>query len=140
VAKLCCQQIGEQVVNAEPLSLAIEGNHESARFRKRSQMALGTEFPRQEVAERTVDAVENGGVDEQPSDVGGQAAQHFGHEILGHRSLTSRKLEDKSLRVRVCRHGDRCQAQSGYPSLGPIMKQLHSVVRENNPDSGEQLL
>ena len=91
------------------------------------------------VGQAPADPVEDRRAQQQLAHLRRLALQHLRHQVAGDGPLAAGELAHEPLRVRVPGERDRRQAQAGGPSLGPLVKQRHRLVRELDPARPQQL-
>jgi hypothetical protein len=89
------------VVVAEPGALGVERFDERVGVLKFQQDPFRARAAGQQIGQLAVDAIEQGGTQEQILDVGGPAFQHLGDQVLGDRAVAAGELRDEPLRVGV---------------------------------------
>ena len=120
--QLEAQQIGEQVVVAEPGPGGVERGDERVLVFELLEDRLGARAAGERVGQRPADALEDRGAQEQVAHLRRLALQHLGEEVARHGPLAARELGHEPLRVRVRGQRDRRQAQAGRPSLGAFVQ------------------
>jgi MFS family permease len=92
----------------------------------------------QQVGQLAVDAVEDGGPQQQVLDTRRLALQHLGDQVLRDRAVTAGELRDEPLRVRVAGQGQRREPQARGPPLGPLVQPRRPRRRQRDPRGIEQ--
>ena len=117
-AQLQAQEVGEEVVVAEPRPLGVERDDERVRLLEREQDPLGAGAPEQGVGQRTVDPLEDRRAQQQPPHLFGLALEHLGQQVVGDGSLAAGELGDEPLGVGMAGERQRGQPQPRRPALG----------------------
>ncbi len=89
------------MVVAEPRALGVQRFDERVRIFETQQDLFRAWAAGQQVRQFAVDAVEQGGAQQQLLDVAGLAVQHLGEQVLGDRAFAAGELGDEPLRVGV---------------------------------------
>ena len=116
------QQIGEQVVVAEPGPGGVECGDEGVLVFEPLEDRLGPRAAGERIGQRPADALEDRRAQEQVAHLRRLALQHLGEEVARHGPLAAGELGHEALRVRVRGQRDRRQAQTGRPSLGAFVQ------------------
>ena len=116
------QQIGEQVVVAEPRTGGVERGDEGVLVFEPLEDRLGPRAAGEHIGERAADALEDRRAQEQVAHLRRLALQHLGEEVARHGPLAAGELGHEALGVRVRGQRDRRQAQTGRPSLGAFVQ------------------
>ena len=133
------QEIGEQVVVAEPGPVSVDGVDESAGVFELEQDPLGALCPEEAVCNRPVYALEDRRPQQELTYRLGLALEDLGEQVIGHRSLAAGEFGDESLRVRPSRERQRREPKAGDPALGASLQRLDGVGGERDPGGGKQL-
>ncbi len=139
-SKLETQEIGEQVVVAEPGPLPVDRVDEGTGILELEQDPLRAFRPKEAVRDRPVHALEDRRSQQELSHRLGLALEDLGEQVIGHGSLAARELGDESLRVRPACERQRREPKAGNPALGPRLKRADSSGGERDPGGGEQLV
>ena len=123
--QLQLQQVGEQVVVAEPRPPRIQRHHERVRLLQVLQHPLPAAAPGQQVGQLPVDPVQDGGAQQQQPHRLALPVQHLGQQVLRHRPLGAGKLLSEPPRIRLPGQRQRCQPQPRRPPLSPLHQQRH---------------
>ena len=100
-AQLKPEQVSEEVVIPEPGSGRIERYDKSVGVFEVEQDRFGARVAGQQVRQLAVDAVEQGGAQQQLLYLGRLALQHLGQQVLGNCPAAAGELRDKPLGVRA---------------------------------------
>ena len=120
--QLEAQQIGEQVVVAEPGAGGVERGDERVLVFEPLEDRLGSGAAGERIGQRAADALEDRRAQEQVAYLRRLALEHLGEEVARHGPLAAGELGHEALRVRVRGQRDRRQAQTGRPSLGAFVQ------------------
>ncbi len=132
------QQIGEQVVVAEPRTGGVERGDERVLVFEPLEDRLGPDGAGEHIGERAADARKNRRAQEQVAHLRRLSLQHLGEEVARHGPLAARELGHKALRVRVRGQRDRRQAQTGRPSLGAFLQRVEPGIRQRDSAGAQQ--
>ena len=138
-AQLQPQEIPEQVVVAKPRALGVERDHKRVRVLELQQDPLRARAAGQQVGQLTVDAIEQGGAQEQLLDVVGLAVQHLGEQVLGDGAVAAGELGHEPLGVGVTGQRERRQPQARGPPLGPLVQQRRPSLGQRDPRGVQEL-
>ena len=103
------QQIGEEVVVAEPVPLRVHRDDERARRLKVLQDPASAAAPGQQVGELAVDPVQHRRAQQQPPYRLGLAVEHLSQQVLGYGPFAAGEPGHESLRI--CVPGQRQRGQ-----------------------------
>ncbi len=95
------QEVGEQLVVAEPGPPGVQREHERASLRELLQDPLPARAPGQQVGQLTVHPVQHRGSQQQAADRLGLAVEHLGQQVFRHRPLAPGELGREPVRIRV---------------------------------------
>ena len=137
-AQLQLQQVGEQVVVAEPRPRRVQRHHERVRLLQILQHPLPAAAPGQQVGQLAVDPLQHAGPQQQPPHLLGLPLQHLGQQVLRHRPLGAGELRREPLRIRVPGQRQRRQPQPRRPPLGPLHQHRQRRLGQLHPGRGEQ--
>lgn len=125
IARRCqarAQEIGEQMVIAEPVPLGIERDQEQVRRLDRAQQG-GTVAPSQDgIGERRREAIEDGAFHQEGEDLRRLAIQHVPGQEFGDFALAARKMADEIGARGALFERERGQLQAGDPALGAMLQ------------------
>ena len=93
----------------------------------------------QQIGQFTVDAIEQGGAQQQLLHLLRLAVQHLGDQILGDRPVAAGELRDETLRVGVTGQRDHREPQARGPPFRPLMQPRRSGLRQRDTRGIEQL-
>jgi hypothetical protein len=99
--QLQLQQVGEQLVVAEPGPPRIQGDHERVGPLEPLQEPLPGRAPGEQVGQLAVHPVEYRGPQQQPLDLRRLPVEHLGQQVLRHCPFTAGKLGCEPVRVRM---------------------------------------
>ena len=133
------QQIGEQVVVAEPRPPDIQRGHERAGVLELLQHSLGSRAAGQEVGQRAADALQHGRTQQEIADLGRLALEHLGQQVPRDRALAAGELAHEPLGIGMLGERDRRQPQTRRPALGTVVQQRQIRIRERDPGPLQQL-
>src|SRR5262249_41384375 len=136
-AQLQLQQVGEQVVVAEPRPARVQRHHERVRLLQVRQHPLSAAIAGQQAGQLAVDPLQHAGAQQQPPHLFVLPVQHLGQQVSGTRPLGAEELGRQPRRVGVPGQRQRRQPQPRRPALGPLHQQRR--VRHVHPGRGEQL-
>ena len=122
-AQLQLQQVGEQLVVAEPGPRRVQRHHERVGLLQILQHPLPAAAPGQQVGQLAVDPLQHAGPQQQPPDLLALPVQHLGQQVLRHRPLAAGELRREPLRIGVPGQRQRRQPQPRRPALGPLHQQ-----------------
>ena len=108
--QLQLQQVGEQLVVAEPRPPRIQRGHERVGLLELLQDPLPARAPGQQVSQFAVHLFQHRGPQQQPPDRLGLAIEHLGQQVLRHRALAAGELGREPFRI-----GVTGQRQRGQP-------------------------
>ena len=137
-AQLQLQQVGEQVVVAEPGPPCVQRHHKSIRLLQILQHPLPAAIAGQQVGELTIDPLQHRGPQQKQPNRFGLPVQHLGQQVLGHRPLGAGELFGEPPRIGVPGQRQRRQPQPGRPPLGPLHQQRR--IGQLHPGGVEQFL
>ena len=121
-AQLEPQQVGEQVVVAEPGARHVHRDDERVGLLELVQQPRPVAASGQEVGERAVDALEDAGAQQQVPHLGRLAAQHLAQQVVGDGPLAARELGHEPVRSVVAGERHRGQPQAGGPALRALVQ------------------
>ena len=122
--QLQLQQVGEQLVVAEPGPPRIQRGHERVGLLELLQQPLPARPSGEQVGQFAVHPVEHRGPQQQPPDLLRLPVEHLGQQVLRHRPLAAGKLGREPVRVRKPGQRQRRQPQPRRPALGALIQQL----------------
>ncbi len=137
-AQFQLQQVGEQVVVAEPGPARVQRHHERVRGLQVLQHPLPATVTGQQAGQLAVDPLQDGGTQQQPPHWFSLPVQYLGQQVFGHRPLGPGELGRQPPRVGVPGQRQRGQPQPGRPAFGPLHQRRH--LGQVHPGGGEQLL
>ena len=132
-AQLQLQQVGEQLVVAEPGPPRIQRDHERARLLELLQDPLPARAPGQQVGQLAVHPLQHRGPQQQPPDRLALPVEHLGQQVFRHRPLAAGELGREPVRIRVPGQRQRRQPQPRRPALGPLVQQRRAPNRTAVP-------
>jgi hypothetical protein len=132
-AQLEAQQVGEQVVVAEPGPSGVDGRDERVGALEALQDPLGARCAGEDVGERAADPIEHRRAQQQLADLRRLTVEHLGHEVVGDGALAARELGDEPLRLGVIGQRHRRQPQARGPALGAFAQRPDGRVAERHP-------
>ena len=138
-AQLKAQEIGEEMVVAEPRAMGVERDDEGVGVLDLEQDPFRAGPSGQQIAELTVDLVEQGSTQQQVLDVLELAFQHFGDQVFGDRAVVSGELRDEPFWVRVVGQRENRQPQTCGPPFGPLVQQCRGRIGKGDSGDVEQL-
>ena len=118
-AQLETQQVGEELVIAEPRPLGVDGDHEGVRLLELEQDPLGPGGVDEDVGEGSGHPLQDRGAQQESPRVFRLALEHLGEQVVGDGALAAGELGDEPLGVGVAGERERRQPQSGGPALRP---------------------
>ena len=127
--ELEAQEIGEQLVIAEPRPLAVDREDERVRILELEQDPLRAGRPERADRRAAVHALEDRGAEQEPPHRLGLALQDLGEQVVRHGPLAARELGDESLRVGVTGERERREPQSRDPPFGPGLERCRRRCR-----------
>src|SRR6202042_860089 len=116
-AQLEPEQVSYQMVIPEPRPAGVERDHKGVGVLEVKQDPFGARMACQQIAQLAVDAVEQGGAQQQLLDVGRLALQHLGERVLRYGPAAAGELRDESLWVLAVSQRDRREPQAGRPAF-----------------------
>ena len=132
------QEIGEQVVVAEPGTAGVQCGDEGVLVFEPLEDRLGPRAAGEQIGQRAADALQERRAQEQVAHLRRLALQHLREEVACHGPLAAGELGHKALRVGVRGQRDRRQAQTGRPSLGAFVQRGQTGIRQSDPAGTEQ--
>ncbi len=136
--QLQLEQVGEQLVVAEPGPPRIGRDHERVRPLELLQDPLSARTPGQQVGQLAVHPVEHRGPQQQPAARLALAVEHLGHQVLRHRPLAAGELGREPVRIRVPGQRQRRQPQPRRPALRPLVQRPGRRIGQRYPGRLEQ--
>ena len=127
------------MVVAKPRALGVERHDKRVRVLECQQDPFRARAASQQISQFAVDAIEQGGAQQQILDVVGLAVQHFGEQILGDRAVAAGELRDETLRVGMPGQGDRREPQARGPPFRPLVQQRRPGLRQRDTRGIEKL-
>ena len=132
------QEIGEQVVVAEPGTAGVQCGDEGVLVFEPLEDRLGPRATGELVGQRPADALNDRRTQEQVAHLRRLTLQHLREEVARHCPLASGELGYKALRVGVGCQRDRRQPQTGRPSLGAFVQRGHGLIGQSDPAGAEK--
>ena len=126
--QLEAQQVGEQVVVAEPRAPGVDRRDEGVGVGEARQDGLRRRRPGQVVRERAVDPVEHRRAQQQLAHLGPLTLEDLRHQIRRHGPLTAGELADELVRIGMPGQRERRQAQARGPALRPVAEERHALA------------
>jgi hypothetical protein len=127
-SQLQLQQVGEQLVVAEPGSPHVNGGHERIGLLQLLQDPLPAGVAGQQVCQLPVHLLQHGSAAQEPPHRVALPVEHFGQQVLGDSGLTAGEVRDEPLRIRVPGQRERGEPQPGRPALGAVKQQREGRV------------
>ena len=137
--QLPLQQVGEQLVVAEPGPGRVQRHDERVRLLQILQDPLAARPSRQRVGQRAGHPLQHAGPQQQPPHLLALPLQHLGQQVLGHRPLAAGELGREPVLVVVPGQRQRRQPQPGRPPLGPLVKHPQRRLAQLHPGGRQQL-
>ena len=132
-SQLEAQQVGEQVVVAEPGTGGVECRDEGVLVLQPQEDRLGPRGAGESISQRAAHARQDRRPQQHVAHVRGLALEHLGEEVAGHGAFAARELGDEAFGVRVRAQRDRRQAHAGRPALGPLPQRGDGRVGQSHP-------
>ena len=132
------QQVGEQVVVAEPGAPGVERGDERVGLRQALEDRLRTGGPGEMVGERLAHPLQHRGLQEQLPHDFRLALEHLRHQVGRDGPLAAGELPHEAVGVRVSGERQDGQPQAGGPPLGPVAQQRHALAGELHAAGFEQ--
>ena len=136
--QLQLQQVGEQLMVAEPGPPRVQRDHERACLLELLQDPLPARALGQQVGQFAVHPLQHRGPQQQPPDRLGLPLQHLGQQVLRDRALAAGELGREPVRIRVPGQRQRRQPQPRRPALGPVIQPGQRRIGERYPRRREQ--
>src|SRR5438270_12081907 len=111
-----------------PGTFIIERNEKQVGLFELLQHLLAPGLTGHSIAERPVQAIEDGGLQQERTDMLRLLAQHFFRLIIHDVAMASSEGGDEAGKIFSPLHGESCQLQSSNPSLSTIL-QCSNIVR-----------
>jgi hypothetical protein len=137
-AQLQLQEVGEQLVIAEPGPPRIQRDHERACLLQLLQDPLPARAPGQQVGQLAVHPLQHRGPQQQPPDRLALPVEHLGQQVLRHRPLAAGELGREPVRIAMPGQRQRRQPQPRRPALGPFVQQPERGIGQRYPGRLEQ--
>jgi hypothetical protein len=133
------QEVGKEVVVAEPLPLAVKGHDKQVGLLQLFEDLLAAarrvahlDSLQRRVTERPTEAIEDRGVEQKSLDRFGLLADHLVGQIVDHLPVVPGKGPDKGRAVRLALQRKGCHLQPGDPALGPGLQDGYLFLGELN--------
>ena len=136
--QLQLQQVGEQLVVAEPGPPRIQRDHERVGLLELLQEPLPARASGEQVGQFAVHPVQYRGPQQQPPDLLRLPVEHLGQQVLRHRPLAAGELGREPVRVRMPGQRQRRQPQPRRPALGTVIQQPEGGAGQLYPGRFEQ--
>ena len=124
------QHVCEQVVIAVPLPPVVERNQEQVAAIEGLEHGLAAALPGDRVAQRAVEPVQDGGVQQELADLAGLALQHLLDQVVDDVAVVPREAGDEPGDVVSSLHRQRRQLQGGDPPFGTPLQRRHVRGRQ----------
>ncbi len=124
------QQVGEQAVVTVPLALLVQGDQEQIGLLQRRQGGRAVVAAGEGVAQRTGEALQDGGLEQEGLYRWGLAPQYLLGQIVQHIAVAAGKGAHKAGHVVPALHRERCQLQPGDPAFGASFQRDHVAGRQ----------
>ena len=132
------QQIGEQLMVAEPGPPRVQRDDERARLLELLQDPLAARVPGQQVGQLAIDPFQYRGPQQHPPGLFALPIQHLGQQVLGDRALAAAELGRETFRIGMPGQRQRRQPQPRRPAFGPVIQDAQSDVRQRHAGRVEQ--
>ena len=136
--QLQLQEVGEQLVIAEPGPPRIQRDDERVGLLELLQDPLAARTSGQQVGQFAVHPVQHRGPQQQPPDRLGLPLQHLGQQVLRDRALAAGELGRETVRLRMPGQRQRGQPQPRRPALGPVIQPGQRWLGQRYPGRLEQ--
>ena len=132
-AQLQLQELGEQLVIAEPGPPRIQRDDERVGLLELLQDPLAARTSGQQVGQFAVHPVQYRGPQQQPPGRLGLPFQHLGQQVLRDRTLAAGELGREAVRLRMPGQRQRGQPQPRRPAFGPVMQRASASADSGIP-------
>ena len=138
-AQLQPQQVGEQVVVAEPRAGGVDRDDQRVRLLELVQQPRPVAAAGQRVGERAADALEDACAHQQRAHLRRLGGERLVEQVVGDRALAAGEFGDEAPRCLVAGERQRGEAQARRPALGALLQAAHVAVADRHPSPGQQL-
>ncbi len=137
-AQLQLQQPGEHPVVAEPGPRPVQRDHERTGLLQVLQDPLPALVSGQHVGQLPVHPLQDGGAQQQPSDLFALPVQHLVQQVLGHRPLGAGEPGREPCWIGLPGQRQGSQPQPCRPPLRPLLQAHQRRIGQLHPCRGEQ--
>jgi hypothetical protein len=138
-AQFQLQQVGEQVMVAEPGPRRVQRHHKRVGLLQVLQHPFPTAGPGQQISQLAVDAIQPARAQQQPPHLAGLPLQHLGQQVFRHGPFGPGELRCEPLRIRMTGQRQRRQPQPRRPAFRPLVQYHHRRVGQFHSGGIEQL-
>ena len=119
---MCIENFGEEVMVAKPLALIIQWDDKEVASLQGLQPRLAFFLVGDGIAQRAVQPVENGGLEQEAPDAFGLALQDLFDQIVHNVAVVPGESPDEPGNVLSTPHGERRQLEPRDPTLGAVFQ------------------
>ena len=124
------EHVGKEVVIAIPVALVIQRHDKEVASLQGLQAHAAPRLAGDGIAQRAIQPVENGGLEQEAADRFGLTLQDLFDQIVHDVPVVSSECPDEPGNILVALHGERGQLQAGNPAFGAVFQRGDIFRRE----------